>query len=527
MSTVGSINIGASVALSTLTSGLGKAGKEVSSFAGSAGGRLAAFESGASKASKAFGDFAGSAISKAKSIIGPLTKIASVAGLVGTAIEAISLKNTFAGLGEVNQAAKGLGVTSGALAELRHAATQTGGTVGDLDSAVGSMTSNVAEAARVIGPASVALNRLGLDAADLVKLSPDKAFTAIADKLSKIQNEGTRAQMAFEIFGESSRKLVPLLGAGKEKLAAFSAEAKRLGVSLSGVDQAKIVAAQAALEKIKTAVQGIGNTIAVALAPYIEAAATQLTDFSVKFQGGGAIAEKVIRGIVQGVAWVIDAIQKAVQSIRSLFITLQEMQGKAISAAGGSGAAIIKEAQAAAAALKAEMAGPSLGDKLASGFDRYLVKVKLVVAAQLLAAKAAEQLGNASGNTVRQMDTGAAAAAHQIAESVMTPLEQYRRELNAIRHAEANKLLSPRQVGMANRNAIEKLNSGPKFGGAHEIGSREARTSILNATTGRMGLDGFRNLEAVGREQVGELRGIRQEINRQAAQGMKQQEMGL
>ena len=80
--------------------------------------------------------------------------------------------------------------------------------------------------------AQQSLDRLGLAAADLQGLSPERQFELIGKRIAGIEDSMVRAGIALELFGRSGTMLLPMLG----DLSSLRAEARRLGQTISTED---------------------------------------------------------------------------------------------------------------------------------------------------------------------------------------------------------------------------------------------------------------------------------------------------
>jgi len=161
------------------------------------------------------------------------------AGMLGAATVAAgplaaSVK-TFADWGsELHDASQRTGISAQALAELGHAAEQSGASFGALEKGVKIMQRTLFDAARgVIKEASDTLGLLGMSAKDLEGLSPEEQFTKLADALSRIEDPGHRAAMAMRIFGRGGVELLPMLADGAAGIATMRQEFSDLGGVIS------------------------------------------------------------------------------------------------------------------------------------------------------------------------------------------------------------------------------------------------------------------------------------------------------
>lgn len=122
------------------------------------------------------------------------------------------------------------------------------------------------------GSGKKAIEGLGLSVKDLLALSPDQQFAKVAQAISEIDDENTKAAYSAAIFGkEQGRALLPLMEDYAEKVAEASAFNEKFGISLSQIETAQVEAANDAMSRVKSALGGIVNTIAVQVSPAIQA----------------------------------------------------------------------------------------------------------------------------------------------------------------------------------------------------------------------------------------------------------------
>lgn len=159
------------------------------------------------------------------------------------------------------------GLTVELMSELETALKDSGTTVEAFAKNVVKMQKAIFEAASGSKAASETFAALGLDVAKLMAMSPDDQFVAIAEALSKVQNPTQRLGFALEIFGKSAEKLMPILSGGASGIAAFRAEAQRLGLSLSGDAAEAADALGTQIEILQDQTIRIAVAIGEALAP--------------------------------------------------------------------------------------------------------------------------------------------------------------------------------------------------------------------------------------------------------------------
>lgn len=124
-----------------------------------------------------------------------------------------------------------LGAKTGASASGMHALMLTFGQAGvsieTVASAINQMQQRLAGGdAGAVG----ALAQLGLKAADVIRMQPDKAFALVADKIGAIENPASKAKIAMEAFGRGGLALLPGLNG---QVAETAAKFERMGLVLS------------------------------------------------------------------------------------------------------------------------------------------------------------------------------------------------------------------------------------------------------------------------------------------------------
>ena len=165
---------------------------------------------------------------------------APIAG-VGAAIVGLGMKFASTG-GQIADLSARLAMPAEAIQVLSFAADQAG-----ID--FGAVTTAVEKMQATMGKSPEKFRELGLSVGELMKLSPDKQFEAVAEAIRQIEHPTLQAQAAISIFGESGAKLLPLIRAG---VAGLAEEAKRLGIVM-GADQV------AAADRLDDALSGLNK----------------------------------------------------------------------------------------------------------------------------------------------------------------------------------------------------------------------------------------------------------------------------
>ena len=127
------------------------------------------------------------------------------------------------------------GTSVEAISALGYAARRSHVEVETLAGGIRKMQVNITAAAQGNEEAGMVLYRLGLSAAELMRLSPDEQFRELADHISRIPNLAARAAEAVKIFGRAGTELMPLLLQGSDGIGKWEEKAARaLGLVASG-----------------------------------------------------------------------------------------------------------------------------------------------------------------------------------------------------------------------------------------------------------------------------------------------------
>lgn len=201
---------------------------------------------------------------------------AAAAAAATTAIAAVVSKTLDYGDSLAKNADK-LGLTTEALAGMRHAAELSGVGVQGLDKSVKVMNKNLSDAAAGTGEARVAFDGLNLSARQLSEAGPEKAFALIVEKLNGVENASDRVNFAMKIFGKSGADVLNMTAEG---LRAAKQEAEDFGLALSRADAKKMEDVNDSITRIKSAFGGAGTALTVALLDPLKGLAARLVEMA-------------------------------------------------------------------------------------------------------------------------------------------------------------------------------------------------------------------------------------------------------
>ena len=232
-----------------------------------------------------------------------------IAALVGTAGLGALIKSSLEVNDRLGKTADKLGLTTRALAGLEHAAGITGVEVGTLHKGLQNMVRNIADFGQGIGEAKRELEQLGFSAEDLLNLSPDQQFTAIAEALKGVENNTQRVNIAYKIFGGRATALLNTLDLGADGLQKLAAETDAFGTALDRAEVAKIEQANDNLKRAGESIRGIANRVTVELAPVIAGLTDRFADAVVAHEGFRDEVTAGLRLVVKAMGFLGDVIR--------------------------------------------------------------------------------------------------------------------------------------------------------------------------------------------------------------------------
>jgi hypothetical protein len=274
-------------------------------------------------------------ITKAISGLATVAKKAFQAAVVvitaaATAMTALTVSSLRSG-DQLAKTADKIGITTEALAGLRHAAELTGVSAGTMDMAMQRLTRRVSEAANGTGEAVGALHELGINASELEQLPLDQQMNVIADSMAKVKSQSDKVRLAMKLFDSEGVALVNTLAGGSEGLARMAEEANILGLAMSRADTAQIEAANDSITRAKGVFTGLGNQLALAFAPIIETIANLFRKSAVDSAEFGNIGQRVADALVTAFAKVQGALHSMsifVKQTKLVFYQLAVFIGK-------------------------------------------------------------------------------------------------------------------------------------------------------------------------------------------------------
>ena len=227
----------------------------------------------------------------------------------------------------VDKLSKSTGISTDGLQVFGLAAQKAGVDQIALAGAFGRMSKRLAEASQGFGEALPALERLGLSAQDLMKLSPEDQFLKIGAAIGGLATQGEQAAAAFKIFSDQGLRLVPLFADINAQTEAARAELEKFGGILSSQQIAGTVALKDNLTDVSQIFSNIVNQVTANLAPAINAVVDSFKEF-VSLAGGANIGKGISDAIIAAVDYALGFIDYIAPVFAGIFGLAEETGSK-------------------------------------------------------------------------------------------------------------------------------------------------------------------------------------------------------
>uniref|UniRef100_UPI0040486483 hypothetical protein n=1 Tax=Yoonia sp. TaxID=2212373 RepID=UPI0040486483 len=200
-------------------------------------------------------------------------RVKVAAAVAVAAFAAAAVKMTKSGLSFIDNQAKMARSIDGTIDGLR-ALQLAGGDAGVSAEAVGAAMQKLGrrldEAQVKGGPVADALDRIGLSAADLMKMDADDRLATIADRVKALGFSAQQTAGLLGEFGIRNAEMSLLVAQGGDAIRNARSELVALGLSINEVDAAKIESANDAFSRIGVGIEAVSNRMAIAFAPALE-----------------------------------------------------------------------------------------------------------------------------------------------------------------------------------------------------------------------------------------------------------------
>jgi hypothetical protein len=244
--------------------------------------------------------------------------------------------------GELVNLSKRTGISTDALQELGHAASQNGSDMQTLAAGWKTFANKADSAAKGGKDAAKTFREVGVSTQALKsgKLSLDEALGKVADKFAKMEDGPKKAALAMDLFGGAGGKLIPLLNVGGAEIGRFREEARKLGVVLSKEGLESLAGVDDQTNKLKSSLGALRTQALAAIAPAIGKVVAQLQAWL------GENREKAVAVLTQAFSGLASMIKLAADGIGILVEAgdfLLENSDLVIEAIGGVTAALLAQ----------------------------------------------------------------------------------------------------------------------------------------------------------------------------------------
>jgi len=222
-----------------------------------------------------------------------------------------------------NDLANRIGISVESLQSLQMAAKLSG--VDDITGALQKMTIAIGNAGQ--SGNTEAFTRLGIDFAELQRLSPEEQFKQIQAAIAALPTEAERAAAAVAIFGRSGVELLPLMN---QNLQEVEERLRKLG-AIVGEDQVSAIGdMNDAFDLVAATVSGIFGQVVGNLAPAVTAMAEELLSFvesfsSVNGEGGSGIADTISSALLDIAEYLAGVFDNALAQFDQFSVSLADV----------------------------------------------------------------------------------------------------------------------------------------------------------------------------------------------------------
>jgi len=303
---------------------------------------------------------------------------------------------------EIGKMAQRTGFSTQAISVWRHAAEQTGTSIESVEKAIKKASVSIlnfdieqkkaAESGKLAtGTYSTMFSVLGLSVEQLKGAAPEEAFAVIAQALQKVPDEMERLALAQQVLGRSGADLLPLIMQGKEGLAAYGAEAGKLGLILEDTKSQEAFTDN--MDEMRKSFQGLINNLVPVLLPalvslieFITALVVKVTEWS-KNNTGLAKTVAIVGAALGGIASIIGPVLIVLPGLITAFGVVAKAAIKikpAIMGLSGpfgwiTGAVILLTVAIVKNWDTIKSASKAMWDFVVRGFDWLLGKIKSII----------------------------------------------------------------------------------------------------------------------------------------------------
>src|SRR6056297_840243 len=158
--------------------------------------------------------FAQRDLDKARAKVGRLAGAFTALAGISFAVVIRQFNNLAQEADRIAKLATATGLTAESVQTLGFAAEQSGSDFESLVKGIQQLQRNIQGASDGLTTYQRAFERVGIEVKDLIGLSPEKQFKAVAQALAEVEDPTVRTATALEVFGRAGRELLPLFTQG-------------------------------------------------------------------------------------------------------------------------------------------------------------------------------------------------------------------------------------------------------------------------------------------------------------------------
>lgn len=224
------------------------------------------------------------AINSVKSGINSLTTAATtvsgVLGGIGLALGTGSIisaiKSTADYADEMGKAAQKVGTTTEALSGLKYAGDLADVSFEQLQINLGRLAKSTEDFRDGSKSAVDAFTKIGIDPTKYQDTA--ELFSAVVDRLSKMDDGARKTAIAQEILGKSGKELIPLINGGAEGLKAAAEEARRFGIIVTNESAKSAEEFNDNITRLNSALDGLKISIGNSALPAVASLTQEIVD---------------------------------------------------------------------------------------------------------------------------------------------------------------------------------------------------------------------------------------------------------
>lgn len=256
-----------------------------------------------------------------------LKKFAEVAAAAaGPAALGELIKSSIEAIDTMYHLAEATGGTVAELQILEHAGKLAGVSADTMATSLEQLNRHLGDAAINGGAVAQTLQRVGLNAKDLLALPLEERFLKIAAAINQYSSIAVRTALSQELLGRGGVQLVGAMGEIAEKVKEAEEHLAAFGALVSQTDAKKIVEADDAFKNLSLAVTGLGNSLAVKFAPTLSAAADAISDMITKEGLLKTVSADVFDFVIKAAGYAGDAFRGWQLIIAAIVAEMLKMQ---------------------------------------------------------------------------------------------------------------------------------------------------------------------------------------------------------